>query len=1225
MDPESSDILGGRLPVVRDPSANSWSVTTKLYLVCGAGLALWLCWLRVGPYWRQYRETQYRKAMRRRHGIPDNDHRPFNVAYAAAARARQELEAEARRSRRASIEPQASLHTSNQLRTTASAARQRLNQFDNHISQDHKPFNQQTDGRNERYVYNVDEDEHAGPSHVQPPNSVHHSFQQSGSLRERSSKRSRLSTLPAYGKHALDEEEELAEGQEKESKKSRVDGAEHVSENGDAEQDEEADEVKEDSGMEVDEDAYMAASRGSKRSASGEDEEDHRPNGTDTKRLRKVSRGKVLEVDHDMEDADAVYELPSRPRGKKRDRGEAGSVFGGDESPMDEDEGQPRRHTRRRTASHKKTSVSSRGQKRGRDVGSYESDEEGSAKPMKRTMRQRRGQQSTDDSDLSMDDGMVSHDPLCKGRRIGEEWEMNGIQYKVGPNGQRLRQALVKKSRSRFSMPKDSEHPDRSANIDVFVETWLSDEQYQEAKERHELAWQESPRETAEPETPGDVPDITPAKSGKNLLWSSTTKDSPLSQRRPFRQSIVTNVGLRGANPFELPQSSSGRRISSIQPSPMLPPDSPKLRTSKSYSKWEKQDLEAVAMAKLREKAQKQMTTTPYKPAVPAITVTPPAPNGSSSKIEIPSMGGLFKAPTPASASTADSQAAASTAPAPAAMWFGAKPAASDEAPKASSISFPSAPAPTVPNTESKPAAAAAAPPSFSFASSSTTKAPSTAAPPSGSASSVPNFFGQSSAPASTNSTPAATATAAPNLFGPKPPAAAPAPNATQPTTAAPASSSPFFAPKPPTQQAPAAAATQPGSNSTSTTAPMFSFKTPNAPAQPAPSQSNPFGFGNGQASQPKLAQAAPLGTSNVFGGPKKEEAKPADGSATQAGGSLFSRIGGFGGQPATGAATPAATAPTNTTNGTFAFGNSSAPAPAAAASQPAESSNAPAIKFNFFGAAAPGNATSAAPAPAANPPTPAATTGNAFGGSGFAGFGNKATTNGSTPSGGIFGNTSGPAASASGNTSNAMSNGSSPFGGASGSSPFGSKPAEAPKAGPVFGFGSTAGPAASSNSAPAPSNNVFGGSSANGAAPSAFGSAASTSAPVFGNTSTAAAAPASQPSSQPQSAFGGFGSNAFGGGSSNPSPFGGNSSNIFGNASASSAASTPKTNETESKGPPFKFNFGASASNAAPAPAPAFGASSGGNAPTANGAQPTLNAFGFGNPPTTFTFGAQK
>lgn len=38
--------------------------------------------------------------------------------------------------------------------------------------------------------------------------------------------------------------------------------------------------------------------------------------------------------------------------------------------------------------------------------------------------------------------------------------------------------------------PKDSEHPDRRANVDVYVETWLSEEEYQLAKKRNELAWQ---------------------------------------------------------------------------------------------------------------------------------------------------------------------------------------------------------------------------------------------------------------------------------------------------------------------------------------------------------------------------------------------------------------------------------------------------------------------------------------------------------------------------------------------------------------------------------------------------------------------------------------------------------------------------------------------------------------------------------------------------------------
>lgn len=270
--------------------------------------------------------------------------------------------------------------------------------------------------------------------------------------RDRSGRRSRLSTLPAYGKHALEEEEDIPVDHEKESKKSRVEGNRQADGNENAGWD--VDEDKESSGMEVDEDAYTAASPGSKQFHSG-DEEDASTAGLGSKRLRKVSRSKsqnLVDPDQEMEDADIAHDLPSIPRGKKRDRGEAGSVFGGDESVLGEDEGKPRRYTRRRTASHKKTSVSSRGQKRGREiVDSLDSDEE-SAKPMKRTMRQRRSQQFSDDSDLSMDDGLLSHDPLCKGRRIGEEWEVNGILYKVGPNGQRLRQALVKRSRSRFSM-----------------------------------------------------------------------------------------------------------------------------------------------------------------------------------------------------------------------------------------------------------------------------------------------------------------------------------------------------------------------------------------------------------------------------------------------------------------------------------------------------------------------------------------------------------------------------------------------------------------------------------------------------------------------------------------------------------------------------------------------------------------------------------------------------
>ncbi len=58
--------------------------------------------------------------------------------------------------------------------------------------------------------------------------------------------------------------------------------------------------------------------------------------------------------------------------------------------------------------------------------------------------------------------------------------------------------------------PSDSYHPDRRAHVDVYVEMWLSEEEYQAAKERHELAWQDAPPTPPEPQTPGDVPVSAP-------------------------------------------------------------------------------------------------------------------------------------------------------------------------------------------------------------------------------------------------------------------------------------------------------------------------------------------------------------------------------------------------------------------------------------------------------------------------------------------------------------------------------------------------------------------------------------------------------------------------------------------------------------------------------------------------------------------------------------------
>ncbi len=46
-----------------------------------------------------------------------------------------------------------------------------------------------------------------------------------------------------------------------------------------------------------------------------------------------------------------------------------------------------------------------------------------------------------------------------------------------------------------FVQPKDSQHPDREEHVQVFIETWLTEEEYQDAKNQHRLAWQDdSPR-----------------------------------------------------------------------------------------------------------------------------------------------------------------------------------------------------------------------------------------------------------------------------------------------------------------------------------------------------------------------------------------------------------------------------------------------------------------------------------------------------------------------------------------------------------------------------------------------------------------------------------------------------------------------------------------------------------------------------------------------------------
>jgi hypothetical protein len=114
------------------------------------------------------------------------------------------------------------------------------------------------------------------------------------------------------------------------SKKSRVD----------------SDDLIDDDDLLEEEDELEPAQRGSKRTFDSDEEADYmRTDGRD-KRPRNMSRAQTPE-DQEMEDVeDDVAELHPIPRGKKRDRAEAGSTFGGDdeEEALDDEDDKSHRH-----------------------------------------------------------------------------------------------------------------------------------------------------------------------------------------------------------------------------------------------------------------------------------------------------------------------------------------------------------------------------------------------------------------------------------------------------------------------------------------------------------------------------------------------------------------------------------------------------------------------------------------------------------------------------------------------------------------------------------------------------------------------------------------------------------------------------------------------------------------------------------------------------------------
>ncbi|KAF8638555.1 hypothetical protein AX17_002098 [Amanita inopinata Kibby_2008] len=639
MEDDYSDILGSGALNVKPQSGLSFRV--KVLFLSISLLVLYIVGLNAWNKFLKWRERSYRLSTRRKYGIPDNDHRPFNVAYAAVLRARQERET----LRSVKFKPMNNLPRE-QPRPSAQSRQDIRHRMGVGRNVGVTWASDRTRGLPGGYDQNALQTTTAGTRHG-------HNNGQSGSyLNEGKVLYPRTTELVSNTSY-------LTSGQARGPKRLRNSDSDTWKRNYMREDVDDAPDMAKKPRMKgvhpVDGETkgryhqlYAAPKRGSKRELGDTNEMDDilESKRAREKRARKVSLEKEL-VDDDMEIdeddiEDGVADLSQVSRGKKRDRAEAGSTFGGDEEDDSEseipEEPKAQRSRKRRSVTQRKNDIgtSLRGKKRDRDIDDEPSDDgsdNGSGQASARKRRNKKGGLSPEqeaDEDISMDESPSK----SKSRRIGEEWTSNSVSFKIGPNGQKLRQALVKKARQKYSMPEDSQHPDRDANLEIYIETWLTEEEYQDAKARHLLAWQDSPKGSMQRQTKVND-EQSPSPTGKSLLWKSTATPPisppdatespatpiPRSKRiahDPRRQTIAVDLGSR-INPFQQYSSQPTKRIASgtsrVSSLYGTASGSPGLVDStngspraihRAYSKWEKQDLEANAMMKMREAARKK-------------------------------------------------------------------------------------------------------------------------------------------------------------------------------------------------------------------------------------------------------------------------------------------------------------------------------------------------------------------------------------------------------------------------------------------------------------------------------------------------------------------------------------------------------------------------------------------------------------------------------------------
>ncbi|KAA1466470.1 hypothetical protein DENSPDRAFT_36166 [Dentipellis sp. KUC8613] len=1181
---DSSDILGSATPVGKGRAAKT-TTFSYFFKMCIIGAATLLCLLllqhgRVA--FLRWKERHYKL----KHGIPDHDQRPFNVAYAAARRAKED-------SRRRQGNP-----TDNASSRAASPQPSSKIPQPTDINASQRLFTSPTNAETlrNRHVGSADANRVNGDRlqthtiHVSPSDTPAASQPLSLQTRSLAHQRPYISPMRETRKNIPIPETYTD-----------APPADRSSSHNSKEQD---DTTTQDDLLESRDSSTGKPSPRFKRVAESADDGDLESNEgrPDEKRRRKVSASHPMEVDDDTSDdnmeLDEISDMKVLGRGKKRDRAEAGSTFGGDDELfMDEQDGErAHRHRRRR---HRKSSLLIRGQKRGRETDSVESDEsDDHRKSRRRTTPQPRDSVTSAESDISMDDTLLSKDPLCKGRRVGEEWESHGVQFKVGPNGERLRKVLVKEDRRKFNMPVDSSHPDRAVNVTVIVERWYTEEAYLNAKEHRELAWQDEAKSSVEPQTPGDDSFYRDG-NGKDLLWmSDSSRGSPVGKRGLPVQSVATNLGLRISSLVPSQQPSPRRRVSSLYNSTVMPPPegSPKLRSSKSYSRWEKQEMEAEAMDRIRRKIEEEKAKKAAKEAEVALQNAPkakppafvPSPLSTSKPVDAPSQKEGLPLPAASaqtSAPTAESQGKAAALSGPSPFSFGAPAASSSQAPTSITAADKSkAPSGLASGTGN------ASPFSFAPPAPSTVPPPSSQPKPSGptsSGSGIPNFFGAKGA--ATSSTPST----------------APVTNAPPPATLTPEVKTPF------------------SFGGSKETGPSMGFGQQKSDQPSGPSLLNRLSQPSQFPSSSSAADAT-KGTASPFGKPAETSALGTQAHPTPSTGSDASSKPkfnfGFTGKSDSAPVTTAGAAPSGNVSSSFSFGPAKdKPTPAESAKPAAAPSpfGTPAAKSSFGGFGSGDNSSPFAPKPST--PATTSTGGSVFGSTPAA----SNTTEAPKP---VFsfkptGSSAGKQPESSFTTSNpagANTLGDKPksafFAPSAGGSMFGKPPAEnaapaQPPAASPFSFGGS-NPAPPSSSTTKP---VF--SFGNNSGSSSTNDTNKPASPFGGNAGT-----------NTQPAKGGFGFPSTSNDANKPaSPFG------------SAAAGAGTSSEPAQGG--FGFSFGSTTNNAStPAPSVFGGAPS--NAGTNSATEPAKNtsvfgsqsatpsAFGFGKPASnagSFTFGSSN